>query len=191
MTKKYKYLDELTDKTKDYKVKVKVIENSCPKQSPGKPARQPLVLQHEKGTTMRGIIFGSDIPLFEQAIVRYGEYKIGDDIIALVAEQYRQKENEFQMTFNRRELIPIGGESINPRPKYLQIQSIPRTGEAINELIDVIGIVLYVGNIRLVNIIGRDVPVRDIMIVADSNQYPLCLSAWNDLAEINYGIYTT
>ncbi|KAL2899519.1 Type III pantothenate kinase [Bienertia sinuspersici] len=76
MTKKYKYLDELTDKTNDYKVKVKVIEKSRPKQSPGKPARQSLVLRDEKGTTMRGIIFRSDIPLFEQAIVRDGEYEI-------------------------------------------------------------------------------------------------------------------
>ncbi|KAL2895951.1 Replication factor A 51 kDa subunit [Bienertia sinuspersici] len=136
MTKKYKYLDELTDKTKDYKVKVKVIEQSRPKQSPGKPVRQPLVLRDERGTTMRGIIFGSDIPLFEQAIVRDGEYEIEDAIIAPVAERYRQKENEFQMTFNRQmELIPVGGESSNPRPKYLPIQSIPRIGEAINELI--------------------------------------------------------
>ncbi|KAL2941068.1 Dysferlin [Bienertia sinuspersici] len=136
MTKKYKYLDELTDKTRDYKVKVKVIEKSRPKQSPGKPARQPLVLRDEKGTTMRGIIFGSDIPLFEQAIVRDGEYEIDDAIIAPVTEQYRQKEKEFQMTFTRRmELIPVGDESSNPRPKYLQIQSIPRTGEASNNLI--------------------------------------------------------
>ncbi|KAL2926468.1 DEAD-box ATP-dependent RNA helicase 7, partial [Bienertia sinuspersici] len=89
------------------------------------------------GNNMRGIIFGSDIPLFEQAIVRDREYEIGDAIIAPVAEQYRQKENEFQMTFNRRmELIPLGGESSNPGPKYLPIQSIPRTGEAINELIN-------------------------------------------------------
>ncbi|KAL2894070.1 Replication protein A 70 kDa DNA-binding subunit B [Bienertia sinuspersici] len=168
MTKKYKYLDELTDKTKDYKARVKVIEKSRPKQSPGKPARQPLVLRDEKGTTMRGIIFGSDIPLFEQAIVRDGEYEFGDAIIAPVAEQYRQKEKEFQMTFTRRmELIPVVGESSNPGPKYLQIQSIPRTGEASNDLIDVIGLVLYVGDIRPVNIAGREVPVRDIMIVDD------------------------
>ncbi|KAL2903167.1 Replication factor A protein 1 [Bienertia sinuspersici] len=117
---------------------------------------------------MSGIIFGSDIPPFEQAIVRDGEYEIGDAIIAPVAEQYRQKENEFQMTFNRRmELISVGGESSNPGPKYLPLQSIPRTGEAINELIDVVDIVLYVGNVRLVNITSREVPVRDIMIVDD------------------------
>ncbi|KAL2937621.1 Type III pantothenate kinase [Bienertia sinuspersici] len=108
MTKKYKYLDEFTNITKGYKVKVKVIKKSRPKQSPGKPARQPLVLRDEKGTTMREIIFESDIPIIQQAIVRDGEYEIVDAIIAPVAEQYRQKENEFQMTFTRRmELIPV------------------------------------------------------------------------------------
>ncbi|KAL2922080.1 Replication protein A 70 kDa DNA-binding subunit B [Bienertia sinuspersici] len=114
---------------------------------------------------MRGIIFGSDIPLFEQAVVRDGEYEIGDAIISPVAEQYRQKENEFQMNFTRRmELIPVS---------------------------DVNGIVLYVGNVRSVNISGREVPVRDIMVIDDSTQYPLCLSVWNDLAETDCELYTT
>lgn len=165
MTKKFKYLDELTDKTKDYKVKVKVIEKSRVKQSPGKTARQPLVLRDEKvseyasflhllssnshtnvltlyitfmkGTTMRAIIFGDDIARFEQAIERDKVYEIGGATIVPVAKEYQQKENEFQMTISKKvdHLVRLPEESSNSGPNYLQLHSIPRTGDMNNNLI--------------------------------------------------------
>ncbi|KAL2944535.1 Replication factor A protein 1 [Bienertia sinuspersici] len=102
MKKEYTYLDELTDKSKNYKVKVNVIQKARPKQSPGKKKRQQLIFEDEKGNIMRGAIFEDDIPIFEEAIQRNGEYEISDAVIAPVPVQFQKKPNEFQMNLNRR-----------------------------------------------------------------------------------------
>lgn len=50
MKKEYNYLNELTDKSDKYKVKVKVIQKARPYQSPGIKKFQKLILQDDKVT---------------------------------------------------------------------------------------------------------------------------------------------
>ncbi|KAL2936063.1 Replication protein A 70 kDa DNA-binding subunit B [Bienertia sinuspersici] len=184
--KDYTYLDQLTDKTKQYKVKVKVIQKARPKQSPGKKKCQQLILQDDKGNTMRGAIFGDDISTFEQALERNGEYEISNAMIQPVPQQFQLKDNEYQMNFNDRvNVTPLHGESSTHGPKFLSIAEIPRNDDTNKELLDVLGIVLYVGEIRSVRTGNKEVPVRDIIITDDSTQHPLIMCAWNDLAEMD------
>ncbi|KAL2932597.1 Replication protein A 70 kDa DNA-binding subunit B [Bienertia sinuspersici] len=143
MKKEYNYLDELTDKSKNFKV---------------------------KGNTMRGAIFEDDIQIFNDAIQRNKQYEISDAIIQPVPEQYQMNQSKYQMNFNERmTLIPLTGQSSLCTSTYLSINEIPRSVDAKEELVDVLGIVLFVGETRLVPINGSDVPVRDIIITDDRN----------------------
>ncbi|KAL2927184.1 Replication protein A 70 kDa DNA-binding subunit B [Bienertia sinuspersici] len=123
MKKEYNYLDELTDKSRNFKVKVTVTHKHDLNS----------LLERKNGNTMRGAIFEDDIQTFNDAIQRNKQYEISDAIIQPVPEQYQMNQNKYQMNFNERmTLIP---------------------------LTDVSGIVLFVGETRLVPINGSDVPV--------------------------------
>ncbi|KAL2929500.1 Replication protein A 70 kDa DNA-binding subunit B, partial [Bienertia sinuspersici] len=184
MKKEYNYLNELTDKSKNFKVKVIVTHKARPKQSPRKKKSQRLIMQDEKGNTMRGAIFEDDIQTSNNAIQRNKQYVISDAIIQPVPEQYQMNQNKYQMKFNERmTLIPLTGQSSMCTSPYLSINEIPRSNDTKEELVDVLGIVMFVGETCLVPINGSDVPVRDIIITDDSTQHSLLLSAWDDLAE--------
>ncbi|KAL2934140.1 Replication protein A 70 kDa DNA-binding subunit B [Bienertia sinuspersici] len=183
MKKEYNYLDELTDKSRNFKVKVTVTHKAQPKQSPGKKKCQRLIMQDEKGNTMRGAIFEDDIQTFN-------DYEISDAIIQPVPEQYQMNQNKYQMNFNERmTLIPLTGQSSMCTSPYLSINEIPRRNDDKEELVDVLGIILFVGETRLVPINGSDVPVRDIIITDDSTQHSLLFLAWDDLAENDFELF--
>ncbi|KAL2903287.1 Replication protein A 70 kDa DNA-binding subunit B [Bienertia sinuspersici] len=134
---------------------------------------------------MRGAIFGDDISTFEQALERNGEYEISNAMIQPIPPQFQLKDNEYQMNFNDRvKLTPLHGESSNQGPKFLSIAGIPRSDDTNKELLDVLGIVLYVGEIRPVRTGNKEVPVRDKIITDDTTQHPLILCARNDLAKM-------
>ncbi|KAL2904406.1 Replication protein A 70 kDa DNA-binding subunit B [Bienertia sinuspersici] len=64
------------------------------------------------------------------------------------------------MNFNERmTLIPLTGQSSLCTSPYLSINEIPRSNDVKEELVDVLGVVLFVGETRLVPINGSDVPV--------------------------------
>ncbi|KAL2924819.1 Replication protein A 70 kDa DNA-binding subunit B, partial [Bienertia sinuspersici] len=172
LKKEYNYLDELTDKSRNFKVKVTVTHKARPKQSPGKKKCQRLIMQVEKGNTMRGPIFEDDIQTFNDAIIQP------------VPEQYQMNQNKYQMNLNERmTLIPLTGQLSMCTSPYLSINEIPCSNDGKEELVDVLGIVLFVGETRLEPISGSDVPIRDIVITDDSTQHSRLLSAWDDLAE--------
>ncbi|KAL2928022.1 hypothetical protein RDABS01_000018, partial [Bienertia sinuspersici] len=79
-------------------------------------------------------------------------------------------QSKYQMNFiERMTLIPLTSQSSLCTSPYLSINEIPRSDDAKEELVDVLGIVLFVGETRLVPINGSDVPVRDIITTDDRN----------------------
>ncbi|KAL2929617.1 BEACH domain-containing protein lvsA, partial [Bienertia sinuspersici] len=78
---------KLTEKSKDYKVKVKVIDKTRP------------------GNTIRGTLFGNDIESFKQALQINGEYKISGFPFQQVLVEHQKKPNEYQIMFDERAKI--------------------------------------------------------------------------------------
>lgn len=172
MKGKYILLSELTDKTKDFKVRVKVIQKARPSNS-GTVKYQHIKFADDKGNEMRGTLFQDDMKKFELALQQGAEYEISNVPIRRVPEQYQIKPNEFQMNFNdRARVIPVDTETVDLLPKYNSIMTVP----------PVIGVVLFAEETKTVKRGEREQQVREVMLTDYSSERPLVLSLWDDLA---------
>ncbi|KAL2929437.1 Replication protein A 70 kDa DNA-binding subunit B, partial [Bienertia sinuspersici] len=168
MKKEYTPLATLNEKSKGYKVKVKVIQKAKPKQSPGKKRYQKLLLKDDEGTVMKGAIFHDDIESFDSALKRNGEYEISSASIQVIPQQFSSKAGELQMNFNDRvKIIPISQDNCSDEPQYMRLFAIPVAEEKTDMLLDILGVVLFVGETREF-IVGNDTQyVHDIYITDD------------------------
>ncbi|KAL2894877.1 Replication protein A 70 kDa DNA-binding subunit [Bienertia sinuspersici] len=161
-----KKLKELDDKAANYKVKVKVIHKAPPQQSPNKKRFQRLILKDEEGYTMKATLFEKDIERYEEALKRNGEYEISNATIAQTPAQHASHPSEYQMTINSRARIsPLITDFSLLEPQYRSISAIPRAMSEGDDLIDVLGVLLYVDDIKIIN----QTNVREIHITDPSN----------------------
>uniref|UniRef100_A0A803LS82 Replication protein A subunit n=1 Tax=Chenopodium quinoa TaxID=63459 RepID=A0A803LS82_CHEQI len=188
MVQGYVYLDELNSSSKNYSVKVKVVEKSRPKTSSKKGVLfQNLLLSDEKGNKMKAALFGEQVDSFNEAIVYNGQYLISNAPIKLIEERWRNNSNElpFQMSFGGQTVVQrVNSEQILDGPMFQSIQSIPRMLMP-GAKYDVLGIVLYVEDkVRIININqDRECHVREIVITDQTMDQPLVITTWNDLAD--------
>ncbi|KAL2905955.1 Replication protein A 70 kDa DNA-binding subunit B [Bienertia sinuspersici] len=187
MKPEYTSLNKLTDKSKDYKVKVRVIDKTQPLQTPKKYRYQRLVLKDDEGNTIRGTLFGNDIESFEQALRRNGEYEISGAPVQQVRVEHQKKPNEYRITFNETaKITPLATGACCSEPNYLKLTAIPRTQTVGDNSLDVIAIVLFVSDVYPVKQGSVEYPVRKVLLVDDSCQRQTILSAWNDLAHVEW-----
>ncbi|KAL2928695.1 Replication protein A 70 kDa DNA-binding subunit B, partial [Bienertia sinuspersici] len=178
-------LAKLTPNTKACKVKVKVIQKAQPKQSPGKKRVQRLLFKDDEGTIIKGAIFQDDIQSFEKALQRNGEYEITGVTVQAVPPQFRRKPNELQLNFNEKvKITPISIDKCSDEPQYIKLASVPCIEIDDDELLDVLGVVIFISGIRDVKYGQIDNQVRDISIKDESSPRPLILSAWNEFARV-------
>ncbi|KAL2944634.1 Replication protein A 70 kDa DNA-binding subunit B [Bienertia sinuspersici] len=174
-----KKLKDLDDKTINYKVKVKVIHKASPQQSPNKKRFQRLILKDEEGYTMKATLFEKDIERYEEALKRNGEYEISNAAIAPTPAQHASHPSEYQMTINSRARIsPLITDFSILEPQYRSIAAIPRAMSEGDDLIDVLGVLLYVDDMKVIN----QANIREIHITDPSYDRSLMVSVWNDLA---------
>ncbi|KAL2897602.1 Phototropin-1 [Bienertia sinuspersici] len=185
MKPEYTSLNKLTDKSKDYKVKVKVIDKNRPLQTPKKTRYQRLVLKDDEGNTIRGTLFGNDIESFEQALQKNGEYEISGAPIQQIPVEHQKKPNEYQIIFNERARItPLATNACWSEPNYLKLAAIPWTQTVNDESLDIIAIVVFVSDVYPVKRNSVEYSVRKVLLLDDNCQRPITLSAWNDLAHV-------
>ncbi|CAO2814501.1 unnamed protein product [Amaranthus hypochondriacus] len=132
---------------------------------------------------MKATLFEDDIQAYEDLIQQSKEYMISNPTIRTVDEKYQSKVGEFQMTFNNRTIIQPTGSSSASGPTYHALSNIPRIASPYDRY-DVLGIVLFVGDVRKVaGAFCQQNSVCEILITDHSSHQPLTISAWNDLAD--------
>ncbi|KAK9741562.1 hypothetical protein RND81_03G113600 [Saponaria officinalis] len=181
------YLDELYANTKSYKVKVKVIEKGRPKTSPKKVVYQSVLLQDDKGNRIRGALFGDQVEGYKDAFVYNGVYEIANAPIKTCEPQWKSNPNDldFQMSFGSNTVIqPIDTTSTVVLPEYQNLAQILKTVSG-EEKFDVLGVIIYIEDSprKIITSPNRESYVRELLIVDNSVNQPVIISAWNDLAE--------
>ncbi|XP_074295872.1 uncharacterized protein LOC141623654 isoform X2 [Silene latifolia] len=191
MKPKTAYLDELTAKSKDYKVKVRVLEKRRPKTSPDKKVLyQSLLLQDDKGTKMRGALFADQVEIFEDAIKRNRVYEITNAPISPVKPEWKTNPTDldYQMTFGRRTIVlPVDNGDDGNYPTiqdYRPISQLPRVPNYA-EMFDVVGVVLFVEDQpRMITTnTNCESKVREVVLIDHSTSQPLSISVWDELGE--------
>ncbi|KAK9740853.1 hypothetical protein RND81_03G065700 [Saponaria officinalis] len=136
---------------------------------------------------MKGTLFGDHVEGYKDAFIYNGNYEIGNAPIKSCESQWKTSLNDldYQMSFGRQTIIqPIDTESGPILPKYQTIAHVPMV---VNEKksSDVLGVVIYIEEKprKVVTGQGRELLVREIVIVDHSVQQPMLISAWNDLTE--------
>ncbi|KAL9232389.1 hypothetical protein vseg_007504 [Gypsophila vaccaria] len=180
------YLNELKSSSKSYKVKVKVIEKGRPRTSPKKGVLyQNLLLEDDKGNRMKGALFGDQIEVYKDAIIYNGVYEVANAPIKKCDAQWKNSPDDldYQMSFGGQTIIqPVETKALTP--EYCPISKIPKLPDDTGKY-DVLAVVLYVDAKprHVITSQEREVLVREIMIVDQSSEQPVTISAWNDLAE--------
>ncbi|KAH9625530.1 hypothetical protein KSS87_020327 [Heliosperma pusillum] len=136
------HLDELTGKSRNYKV---------------------------KGHKMRAALFGEQVEMYKEAIVYNGNYEIVNAPIKPMDERWKKDASElnYQMSFGRQTIVqPMDIETGPVEPEYMLIGRIPKAGD-LNEKFDVLAVVLVVEdkprNITLPD--NRELKVAEIAII--------------------------
>ncbi|KAK9665106.1 hypothetical protein RND81_14G090700 [Saponaria officinalis] len=150
------YLDELTNTSKNYKVKVRVLEKRRPRTSPGKVIYQSLLI-------------------YEDAIKPHKIYEITNAPISPVKPEYKSNpaDLDYQITFNNRTILqPVDIDDAPAIINYQPISGLPRATDY-SEMFDIVGIVLFVEehSRKIITAKKRDTP------------QPLSISVWDELAE--------
>uniref|UniRef100_A0A803MDU2 Uncharacterized protein n=1 Tax=Chenopodium quinoa TaxID=63459 RepID=A0A803MDU2_CHEQI len=182
------YLDELNPSSMNFTVKVKVVEKARQKISSNARATvfQTLYLLDEKNNKLRVTLFGDQIKAYDEVIAYNGEYEISNATVKPLDDQYRTVHDQlpFQLHFSHRTVVqPVCPDTGYVVPKYQSIASIPRVQVA-DERYDVLGVVLFVEEeARQVNSkYNNQSYVREIVIIDQTHNQTLIISAWNDLA---------
>ncbi|KAK9690055.1 hypothetical protein RND81_09G101300 [Saponaria officinalis] len=145
------YLDELTNTSKNYKVKVRVLEKRRPRTSPGKVVYQSLPFEDDKaspffGSKMRGALFDDQVNIYEDAIKQNRIYEITNAPISPIKPEYKSNPTDldYQMTFSNRTILqPIDMDDASTAINYQPISGLPRATDY-SEMFDILGIVLFV-----------------------------------------------
>ncbi|KAL2906289.1 Replication protein A 70 kDa DNA-binding subunit B [Bienertia sinuspersici] len=141
-----------------------------------------------KGYTMKATLFEKDIERYEEALKRNGEYEISNATIAQTPTQHASHPSEYQMTINSRARIsPLITDFSLLEPQYRSISAIPRAMSEGDDLIDVLGVLLYVDDIKIIN----QTNVQEIHITDPSYDRSLIVSVWNELARNDSEIIKT
>ncbi|KAK9698416.1 hypothetical protein RND81_08G102800 [Saponaria officinalis] len=181
------YLDELTNTSKNYKVKVKVLEKRRPRTSPGKVVYQTLLFEDDKGSKMRGALFNDQVNMYEDAIKQNKIYEITNAPISPVKPEYKSNpaDLDYQITFNHRTILqPVDIDDAPAIINYQTIAGLPRATDY-SEMFDIVGIVLFVEDHsrKIMTAKKRECNVREIMVIDHSTPQPLSISVWDELAE--------
>ncbi|KAK9748632.1 hypothetical protein RND81_02G070600 [Saponaria officinalis] len=136
---------------------------------------------------MKGALFGDQIEGYKDAFVYNGVYEIANAPIKPCDEKWKTNptDSNYQMSFGRQTVIQTIDEHVGPIvPDYKCISKIPKVVNAA-EKFDLLGVVLYVDGAarKVVTSQNRELLVREIVVVDQSSEQPLIISAWNDLAE--------
>ncbi|KAK9755754.1 hypothetical protein RND81_01G047900 [Saponaria officinalis] len=136
---------------------------------------------------MKGALFGDQIEGYKDAFVYNGVYEIANAPIKPCDEKWKTNPTNlnYQMSFGRQTVIQTIDEHVGPIvPDYKCISKIPKVVNAA-EKFDLLGVVLYVDGAarKVVTSQNRELLVREIVVVDQSSEQPLIISAWNDLAE--------
>ncbi|KAK9733504.1 hypothetical protein RND81_04G071500 [Saponaria officinalis] len=154
------YLDELTNTSKNYKVKVRVLEKRRPRTSPGKV-----------GSKMRGALFNDQVSIYEDAIKPHKIYEITNAPISPVKPEYKSNPTDldYQITFNHRTILqPVDIDDAPAIINYQPISGLPRATDY-SEMFDIVGIVLFVEehSRKIMTAKKRECNVREIMLAED------------------------
>ncbi|KAK9666372.1 hypothetical protein RND81_14G180400 [Saponaria officinalis] len=181
------YLDELTNTSINYKVKVRVLEKRRPRTSPGKVVYQSLLLEDDKGSKMRGALFDDQVNIYEDAIKQNRTYEITNAPISPIKPEYKSNPTDldYQMTFSNRTILqPVDVDEASATINYQPISGLPRSTDY-SEMFDILGIVLFVENHsrRITTAKKRECNVCEIMVIDHITPQPLSISVWDELAK--------
>ncbi|KAK9665185.1 hypothetical protein RND81_14G096100 [Saponaria officinalis] len=129
------YLDELTNTSKNYKVKVRVLEKRRPRTSPGKV-----------GSKMPEALFDDQVNIYEDAIKQNRIYEITNAPISPIKPEYKSNPTDldYQMTISNRTILqPVDMDDASATINYQPISGLPRATDY-GEMFDIMGIVLFV-----------------------------------------------
>ncbi|XP_056685476.1 uncharacterized protein [Spinacia oleracea] len=183
------YLDQLTEKSKGYKVKVKVVEKGPERNSPSKGILfQGLVMEDDKGNRMRAALFGNQIDVYKEAIEHLGSYEIANATIKASDEYWKAKDAKYgllgyQMSFGSQAVIQrMNAESGPVLPEYQCLATIPRVYDPTDRF-DIVAVVLYLEEEarKVTGFEQREYLVREIVVTDHSNEQPITITVWNEL----------
>lgn len=109
-----------------------------------------------------------------------------------VPVQFQSGPDEFQMNLGgRTQIRPLDLSSCSSEPQYRSLSHVPRVQSEDDDLIDIVAVVLFVGDVRPVKRGEADHKVRDIVLADHSVQRPMKLSAWNRFATNDVSFLTS
>ncbi|KAK9715599.1 hypothetical protein RND81_06G176000 [Saponaria officinalis] len=136
---------------------------------------------------MRGALFGNQVEGYKDAFVYNRVYEIANAPIKTSEPQWKSNPNDldFQMSFGSNTIIqPIDTTSTVVLPEYQNLSQIPKTVSD-EEKFDVLRVIIYIEDSprKIITSPNRESYVRELLIVDNSFNKPVIISAWNDLAE--------
>ncbi|XP_041010101.1 uncharacterized protein LOC121254208 [Juglans microcarpa x Juglans regia] len=178
----YKSIKDITQNTRNWKIKMIVAEKSPKRATQNSPTRyQNLVLIDVEGNRVQAVIFGKDIDLRDDTLNVYQSYYIANAFVKPLDTRHRREAYELQWIINSRtivENIKYDESSLKP-PDYnivpLNQLDIHKDTDA---EIDILAIAINTNAPREVNISHGKSLVQDIYVV-DSSLKVLRLAMWN------------
>ncbi|KAK1294421.1 hypothetical protein QJS10_CPA16g00149 [Acorus calamus] len=158
---------DINQTTKNWKIKVQVLEKLPPKKARNSPTEyQTIILADAKGSKIQAKLFNEDIKFFDNHINTNQIYYISDATVQHIDEKYRLVQNERQLKFNRYTKVEqVSEELFEPEHHQYHFVFLENLPDLIKQGIcfDVLVLVIKVEDIRKLD--KSDAIVRRLFVV--------------------------
>ncbi|KAK1288439.1 hypothetical protein QJS10_CPA10g00705 [Acorus calamus] len=158
---------EINESTKDWKIKVQLLQKLEPKVAKNKTTTfQTILFVDEKGDKIQAKVFNEDIAIFDSLIRTNEVYFISNATVQQVPAQYRCVDNENQLIFNRHTTIErIQEEPFkipNDRYQFVPLRNLEQLQQN-GKSFDVLVAVLQIGKAKLIDKVNA--VVRHLVVI--------------------------
>ncbi|XP_041003912.1 replication protein A 70 kDa DNA-binding subunit B-like [Juglans microcarpa x Juglans regia] len=178
----YRSIKDITQNTRNWKIKMIVAEKSPKRVAQNSPTKnQNLVLMDVEGNRVQAVIFGKDIDLRDDTLNVYQSYYIANAFVKPLDARHRREAYELQWIINSRTIVenieydesPLKPPDYNIIP-FNQLDIYKDTDAEV----DILAIAMSTNAPRQVNTSHGKSLVQDIYVI-DSSVKVLRLAMWN------------
>ncbi|GFZ11310.1 hypothetical protein Acr_22g0007080 [Actinidia rufa] len=182
MAPRLSFIDDINPQSRNWTVKVQVLEKSYPRNSPSSPTRyQRLILGDVKGGRVQASIFSNDIELYEKTLSLFSSYYVSNAIVRPITVTHQVVPHQFQWIINSRTLVEnVNDDEVNNVVPNYNFCLFSELKEYLNvaSQVDVIGVAVIIRAERNLQTRHGASTVREVILVNKESRAML-LTLWD------------
>ncbi|XP_042950349.1 replication protein A 70 kDa DNA-binding subunit D-like [Carya illinoinensis] len=177
----YTSIKDITPKTRDWKIKMLVVEKSPKRIGQHSSVKyQNLMLVDEQGNRLQATIFGNDINSREDSLQMFRSYYIINAYVKLLDPKYQTESHQYQWIINAKtiiEEIPENEQQVKiPKYNLIPINELDAYKDSIAE-IDLLAVALHIKPPKEITLTNGPATLQEIYVI-DQSFNPISLTMW-------------